>query len=183
MRIYEGAPRRDWEEVLRSLGAFADAEDLSEILILELPDRILLQGLGLVAAADDDLLGTLRKRSHEFDDDGIAQLIDARATRRGLRPSDRPDVAKYDRDRAEGGALPSVDLTNYYEQALRVVGRYVDEQQPRDVFLFEQDGNFVVRLLQSRPGGRTKHELAEFTRDDILSIIERAPWERDGDDR
>ena len=31
MRIYDGSPRQDWEEVLRSVGAFADAEQLKEL--------------------------------------------------------------------------------------------------------------------------------------------------------
>ena len=47
MRIYEGSPRQDWEEVLRSIGAFADRERLKEILFLELEGGFLLQGLAL----------------------------------------------------------------------------------------------------------------------------------------
>ena len=33
MRIYEGSPRQDYEEVLRSIGAFIDQRGLSEILL------------------------------------------------------------------------------------------------------------------------------------------------------
>ena len=68
-------------------------------------------------------------------------------------------------------ATPSA---GYYESAFRVLGRYMDEQRPRDVFLFEQDGAFVVRLLQ---GGQTgsRHTLAEFTREDIAELIARGP--------
>ena len=65
--------------------------------------------------------------------------------RRG-RPGPRPD-------RSAG----------YYESAFRVIGRYIDEQKPRDVFFFEQDGAFVVRLLAATQAG-SQHELAEFTR-------------------
>jgi len=36
MRIYDGSPRQDWEEVLRSIGAFADQEHLKDLLVLEL---------------------------------------------------------------------------------------------------------------------------------------------------
>jgi len=58
----------------------------------------------------------------------------------------------------------------YYEQAFRVVGRYVDEQKPRDVFFFEQDGSFVLRLLMwSQTGSR--HAIAEFTRDEVEALI------------
>jgi len=35
MRIYDGSPRQDWEDVLRAIGAFADRERLKEILLLE----------------------------------------------------------------------------------------------------------------------------------------------------
>ena len=35
MRIYEGSPRQDWEEVLRSIGAWADREILKELQLLE----------------------------------------------------------------------------------------------------------------------------------------------------
>jgi hypothetical protein len=61
-----------------------------------------------------------------------------------------------------------------HEQALRVIGRWVDEQKPKDVFLFEQDGAYVVRLLVGGQGG-THHELAEFTREDIAALVEQAP--------
>ena len=61
-----------------------------------------------------------------------------------------------------------------YESALRVIGRYIDEQRPRDVFLFEQDGAYVLRLLQANQTG-TRHELVEFTRDDITEMIARGP--------
>ena len=62
----------------------------------------------------------------------------------------------------------------FYETAFRVLGRYMDEQKPRDVFFFEQDGAFVVRLLM---GGQTgsRHVLAEFTRDDITEMVTRGP--------
>ena len=45
MRIYEGTPRQNWEEVLRSVGAWADAEKLKDLLLLELDGGFLVQGL------------------------------------------------------------------------------------------------------------------------------------------
>ena len=50
----------------------------------------------------------------------------------------------------------------------------MDEQKPRDVFFFEQDGAFVLRLLMAGQAG-SKHELAEFTRDDINELVARGP--------
>jgi hypothetical protein len=50
----------------------------------------------------------------------------------------------------------------------------MDDQKPRDVFFFEQDGAFVVRLLLSGQAG-SQHQLAEFTRDDIAQMVARGP--------
>ena len=45
MRIYEGSPRQDYEEVLRSIGAFMDQRGLHEILLAEAPDGFIVQGI------------------------------------------------------------------------------------------------------------------------------------------
>ena len=66
---------------------------------------------------------------------------------------------------------------HFYEWALRVIGRYLDEQHPRDVFFFEQSGSFVVRLLMTGQSG-AHHALVEFTRDDILEMIGQGPSRR-----
>ena len=50
----------------------------------------------------------------------------------------------------------------------------MDDQKPRDVFFFEQEGAFVLRLLMSSQAG-SRHELAEFTRDDIADMVARGP--------
>lgn len=163
MRIYEGSPRQDWEEVLRSIGAFADREQLKELLFLELDEGFLLQGLAVPAGgADSDSFGALAKRTYELLDDQVAQLMDEVAGDRGSSSAD----------------VPHADLQNYYEQAMRVVGAYVDAQKARDLFLFEQEGSFVVRMLHASSGGVVGHSLAEFTKDEILAMIESAPQHR-----
>ena len=43
MRIYDGRPRQDYEEVFRSLGAFIDLRGMRSILILEAPDGFVVQ--------------------------------------------------------------------------------------------------------------------------------------------
>ena len=45
MRIYEGSPRQDFEEVFRSIGAFLDGHGMRDILLLEVPDGFIVQGL------------------------------------------------------------------------------------------------------------------------------------------
>jgi hypothetical protein len=162
MRIYEGSPRQDWEEVLRSIGGFADRERLKELLLLELDGGFLLQGLALgSASADSDSMGALAKRTYELTDDQVAELMDEFAGQRGSIPDDRPQT----------------ELGNYYRQAMRVVGAYIDSQRAHDVFLFEQDGSFVLRLF-GISGTRAGHQLAEFTRDEILAMIDAAPEQR-----
>jgi hypothetical protein len=163
MRIYDGTPRQDWEEVLRAVGAFADREKLKELLFLELDDGFILQGLGVPAGgADSDTFGVLAKRTYELVDEQVAQLMDEAAAHRS-------DMAEQ---------LPHAELSNYFEQALRVIGAWVDNAKARDVFFFEQDGSFVVRLLHASAGGAVGHQLAEFTKEEIMAMIDAAPQQR-----
>ena len=163
MRIYDGSPRQDWEEVLRSIGAFADAEHIKELLVLELEGGFLLQGLGVAGGgADSDTYGALTKRTYELTDEQVAELMDTNAARRGS--------ADYDR--------PHAELSNYNELAMRIIGAYIDNQKAHDVFLFEQDGSFVVRLFGVAGSRSTGHQLSEFTKDEILAMIESAPEQR-----
>src|SRR4029079_16570808 len=74
--------------------------------------------------------------------------------------------------------MPHAELTNYFEQALRVIGAWIDNARARDVFFFEQDGSFVVRMLHAGAGGAIGHQLAEFTKDEIVAMIEAAPQQR-----
>jgi hypothetical protein len=165
MRIYEGSPRQDWEEVLRSIGAFADRERLKELLLLELEAGFILQGLALPNdSAWTESEGMLIKTIHELPDNEIGQLIDAAEAKRVAGPA----------------GTPHAEIANYYEQALRVVGAYLDEHKPRDVFFFEQDGSFVLRLLVTATGGAAAgHQLVEFTKDDIMAMINAAPQQRE----
>jgi len=162
MRIYDGSPRQDWEEVLRSIGAFADGEHLKEILFLELEGGFVLQGLGMpTGSADSDSFGALLKRTYELTDDQVGEMLDATAAKRGSADADRSHA----------------DLLNYYELALRIIGAYIDAQKAHDVFLLEQEGSFVLRLFNPS-GTRGGHQLSEFTRDEILAMIESAPEQR-----
>ena len=56
MRIYEGSPRQDFEEVLRSIGAILDARALRECLLLEVPEGFIVQGMSTEAET-----GSLRR--------------------------------------------------------------------------------------------------------------------------
>ena len=61
-----------------------------------------------------------------------------------------------------------------YERTMRVIGRYIDDQKPKDVFFFEQDGAYVLRLLMHTRQG-SKHQLAEFTSADLESMVRQGP--------
>jgi hypothetical protein len=162
MRIYEGSPRQDFEEVFRSIGAFLDQRGMKDILLVEAPDGFIVQGLvtsGQGGGAWSESIGTQVKETLTFLDDDIARFMEEAATRRGMGEAAQP---------------PPAHQAAYYETAFRVLGRYVDEQKPRDVFFFEQDGAFVLRLLIGGQAGN-RHELAEFTREDIAQMVARGP--------
>ncbi len=159
MRIYEGRPRQDYEEVFRSLGGFIDQRQMSAILVLEAPDGFVLQGLAAMSPASaprDDQTGQLDKETYTFLDDDIARFMEESRARRGTRQDGVPVSA------------------GPYERALRVLGRYIDQQQPRDVFLFEQDGAWLLRLLMGTRTGM-HHMLVEFTRAEIDAMVAQAP--------
>jgi hypothetical protein len=160
MRIYDGAPRQDFEEVFRSMGAFLDQRGMREVLLVEAPDGFMVQGLviGNGSSGWAESMGQLLKETLAFQDDDIVRFMDEARSRRGRGnvPSEPPGQA------------------GYYEKAFRVIGRYLDEQKPRDVFFFEQDGAFVVRMLASSQSG-SNHLLAEFTREDIEVMIAQGP--------
>jgi hypothetical protein len=163
MRIYDGSPRQDWEEVLRSVGAFADAERLKELLFLELEGGFLLQGLGVsTGGADSDSYGAVAKRTYELTDEQVAELMDVNSAKRGTADSDRPHA----------------DLSNYNELAMRIIGAYIDGQKAHDIFLFEQEGSFVLRLFGVAGSRGSGHQLSEFTKDEILAMINSAPEQR-----
>lgn len=160
MRIYEGAPRQDYEEVLRSLGAFLDQRGMREILVTETADGFLVQGLAPQAAAGagggwSDSAGHVEKESFNLLDEDVARFMEEGLARRHTGAQADP-------------------YSHFYEEALRVLGRYIDEQKPRDAFFFEQEHAFVLRLLMP---GRTgvAHALVEFTREDIEELIRQAP--------
>jgi len=157
MRIYEGSARQDFEEVFRSIGAFLDQRGMRDVLLLEAPDGFIVQGLVVSGASSgtwSEAVGTQIKETLTFLDDDIARFMEEAGARRG------------------SGATGH--QAGHYETAFRVIGRYMDDQKPRDVFFFEQDGAFVLRLLMSGQAG-SRHELAEFTREDITDLVARGP--------
>jgi hypothetical protein len=159
MRIYEGSPRQDFEEVFRSIGAFLDRRGMRDILLLEVPDGYVVQGLVATqssTASWSETVGTVVKETLTYLDEDIAKFMEEAVKRRGT------------------GTPPGSPQAGAHERALRVIGRWMDEQKPRDVFLFEQDGAYVVRLLTTGQAG-SHHVLAEFTAEDVDGLVTRGP--------
>jgi hypothetical protein len=159
MRIYDGSPRQDFEEVLRSIGAFLDERNMKDILLVEAPDGFIIQGLVLVGGSGgawSESLGQIEKETLTFLDEDIAKFMDEALARRG------------------SGSKADPMHPGHYQRALRVIGRYIDDQKPRDIFMFEQDGAFVLRLHRAGQAG-ARHELVEFTRDDLDGLVASAP--------
>jgi hypothetical protein len=161
MRIYEGSPRQDWEEVLRSVGAYLDDRGMRGLVFLETDNGFIIQGTsvtGSVGSQHSEAVGTATRVTLTLADEDVGQFMDEALARRGTAPEATP---------------------KHYEAQLRVIGKYIDAQHPRDLFFFEMDGAYVIRLTASGQGG-LKHELVEFTRDDVADLIAKAPALRRG---
>jgi hypothetical protein len=157
VRIYEGSPRQDWEEVLRSIGAYLDHRGMRGAVLIETDTGFIVQGHVIETASASgawgESMGQAIKETITLLDEDVAQFMEEAVARRGQPPEDEP---------------------KRYEQELRVIGRFLDERRPRDLFLFEQDGAYVLRLSSTSQGG-LKHELVEFTAGDVADLLARAP--------
>ena len=79
MRIYEGAPRQDYEEVLRSIGALIDQRGMREITLNETDDGFIVQGLALVPGEDrawSDPAARLDKETFHLREEDVARFMD-----------------------------------------------------------------------------------------------------------
>ncbi|MEO5704417.1 MAG: hypothetical protein ABIZ52_04720 [Candidatus Limnocylindrales bacterium] len=161
MRIYEGSPRQDWEEVLRSVGAYLDDRGMRGLVFVETDTGFIIQGTavhGSAGSQHSEAIGKTVRETLTLQDDDVGTFMDEALARRGQAPDPTP---------------------RHYESQLRVIGKYIDGQHPRDIFFFELDGAYVIRLTTSGQGG-FRQELVEFTRDDIADLIARAPALRRG---
>jgi hypothetical protein len=161
MRIYEGAPRQNYEEVLRSLGAVLDQRGMREITVTQTDDAFIVQGLALVPGEErawHDPNARLDKETFFLREDDMSRFMEEALTRR------------RGRSQRSSGDQAQAQVAGFYETALRVLGAYIDQQQPRDIFFFEQDHQFVMRLLMSTRAG-LRHVLVEFTSQEIEAMI------------
>jgi hypothetical protein len=177
MRIYEGAPRQNYQEVLRSIGAVLDQRGMREMTLTEIDDGFIIQGLAPASGQDDAWStpsGGSVKETFILREDDLSRFMDEGLARRQVDEAPSADAAQ-----AADASQPSdaAAAAGFYENAMRVLGAYIDQQQPRDVFFFEQDHQFVMRLLMLTRAG-LQHVLVEFTNDEIESMIAAGPEKR-----
>jgi hypothetical protein len=159
MRIYEGSPRQDWEEVLRSVGAYLDDRGMRGMVVVETDTGFIVQGTAVHGTTGSgESMGQVSRETLTLLDDDVGKFMDEAIARRGKAPEPTP---------------------KHYESQLRVIGRYLDQQHPRELFFFELEGAYIARLTVSGQGG-LKQELVEFTREDIADLIANAPALRRG---
>ena len=159
MRIYEGSPRQDWEEVLRSVGAYLDDRGMRGLAFLEMDTGFIIQGTSVTGSlGSGEAMGRTERETVTLLDDDVGKFMDDALAGRGKEPDPTP---------------------NHYESQLRVIGRYLDGQHPRDIVFFELDGAYLVRVSVAGQGG-LKQDLIEFTPDDINKLIADAPALRRG---
>ncbi len=159
MRIYEGSPRQDFEEVLRSMGAHLDQIGMRDVLVLETPDGFIVQGLvhsGATSSSWSDAIGVVSKETLTFLDEDIARFMEESIARRG----EGPKAARFE--------------VGQYEASFRIIGRFIDGDRPKDISFFEQEGAFVLRLHHATQAG-AHHTLAEFTHDDMEALLAKSP--------
>jgi len=127
---------------------------------VEAPDGFIIQGIvgaAVEVSSWSDPTTRVEKETYTFLDDDVARFMEEALARR-----------------RDGNAAPDVVVGGTYERSLRVLGRYIDQQKPRDIFFLEQDGSYVVRLLMgTRQGAR--HVLAEFTADELAAMVDQGP--------
>jgi hypothetical protein len=155
MRIYEGSPRQDWEEVLRSVGAYLDNRGMRGMVFIETDTGFIIQGTSVEGSTGTgESMGKANRETLTLHDDDVSRFMDDAVARRG-KTDEEPG--------------PHV-----YEQQLRVIGSYLDSMHPRDIFFFEVEGSYIARITVAGQGG-LKQELVEFTPEDIADLIAKAP--------
>ena len=84
MRIYEGSPRQDWEEVLRSVGAYLDDRGMRGVVFIETDNGFIIQGTSVASTTGGDSMGQASRLSPRSS--GARTPNSRRNTRRSGRP-------------------------------------------------------------------------------------------------
>ena len=121
----EVAPRRDYEEALRSLGLVFDELQLQDVMLLERDTGFLATALG----PSDQLISDEPHKSWRYVESDYAEDQIAAASIRGA-------AQRGTRHRA-----------NRNELAFRLIGRFVNAEHGSRVLIIDQGDGFLVRTL------------------------------------
>ena len=163
MRIYEGSPRQDFEEVFRSIGAFLDQRGMKDVLLVEAPDGFIVQGLVDVAAG--------RRRLVRVDrDPGQGDADVPRRRHRSVHGGSRRPT------RARPGAAhrhPPIGglLRDRVPRARPLHGR---AEADATCSSSSRTARSSSGCCWARQAG-SQHQLAEFTREDITQMVAADP--------
>ena len=125
MAMEGAAPRRDYEEALRSLGFAFDDDKLQDVMILERDAGFLVSGLVQAEALlSDEPQNRYRFVEETYSDDDIVRASMHGASRRGTRH-------RADRN----------------ELAFRLIGRFVNAERGSRVLILDQGDGFLLRML------------------------------------
>lgn len=154
MQVVDRAPRRDYEEALRSLGSALDEEDLEDALLVEVGDGYLVSGLRRTRVELEGAAGRSQQRylhaERTFRDADLVGLADRGRRRRGTG-----------------------HVAGRYEEALRLVGRRVNEASGWSLLVVDQGHAFLLRMrLVSAPD--MPHHFRTLGTTDLDEIRERA---------
>lgn len=121
----EAAPRRDYEEALRSLGLVFDDLQLQDVMLLERDTGFVVTALG---PAEQLLTDKPHKRwryvEYTYAEDQIAAASMRGAGQRGSR-----------------------HRANRNELAFRLIGRFVNSENGSHVLIIDQGDGFLLRML------------------------------------
>ena len=166
MRIYEGSPRQDFEEVFRSIGAFLDQRGMHDVLLVEAPDGFIVQGLVVGRCGRRRLVGVV----------GRADQGDADVPRRRHRPvhgGGRSPAA------ASRNPTPAATPATTRRRSGSSAGTWTSRSRGTSSSSSRTARSSSACSWAARPAASTM--LAEFTRDDIAEMVARGPTLRQPD--
>jgi hypothetical protein len=148
MRLFNGLPRTDYQDLFRALGAECDRMGMCDLRLVETPDGLLLHHRIAGRLTDGFQLA-------HYDDDTLLALLQDAYTRRGLGTE---------------RSVPPSPLGLSYQQLLRAVGRALDQGALRYPRLIEQPDALLLQVSGSalRRGFHTYR----LDRDRLYALIE-----------
>ena len=168
MRIYEGSPRQDFEEVFRSIGAFLDQRGMHEVLLVEAPDGFIVQGLVTAGAGRRRLVGV----------DGRADQGDADVPRRRHRPVHGGVASPA---AASRNPSPAATPATTRRRSGSSAGTWTSRSRATSSSSSRTGRSSSACSWAASRAASTM--LAEFTRDDIAEMVARGPTLRQPDPR